>query len=246
MKSLLATVCLILGSLCTTIAVHAQTQAECQELFTKATDKVRSLRLLSKKNAFEMTASVIVTPEKGVVVRERIEVVSLGDKYRYKTNQMELYQDAKTMVVLQHDQKSVFMTRPVGDKQRQNQFSEMMKLQDSLQQHLTIRQCTREFGTVQANVGYTKIVFVPGKKLERLGLKSVSYWIDAGTAEVKKISMDYAPGSSYGMKRYELVIEKMNAQTETEPFKGTALEQAMQQDKLKSQWKAYQLIDKRG
>jgi hypothetical protein len=225
--------------------VSGQTQQECQDLFKKATDKVRSLRMMSARNAFEMTASMVATPEKGAVVQERMEVVMQGDKYKYKTNQFSLYQDKKTTVVVQKDRKSVFLTNAVSEDRRKDQFAEMMKLQDSLQEHLLLRECAREFGTVLPGVGFTKVVFVPTKKLEGLGLRSIAYWIDATAVEVKKITLEYTPGSAYGMKRYELIIEKMNAQSKTVPFPGDAAGQVMQGGKLKGDVKDYELIDKR-
>jgi hypothetical protein len=227
-------------------SAQAQTSAECGELFKRVTDKVRSLRLISAKNSFQLVAYVTITPEKGPVVQESMEIVALGNRYRLKTNQYSLYQDEKTMIVVQHDQKSIFMTKPLPEKQRQNQFAEMMRIQDSLQQQLQIKGCSREFGTIQPNTGFTKIIFASTKKLEKMGYKSVAYWVHAETAEVKKISMDYLPGSTYKMKRYELVIEKMNTSAAEEPFKGEAAAQVMnRKGQLKSEFSSYQVVDKR-
>jgi hypothetical protein len=226
-------------------SVSAQSSTECNELLTRAMAKVKSTRLIATSTAFELVAQITITPEKGPPIRERMEMIALGEKYKYVTNEYRLYQDNKTMVVIQPNEKSIFMTRPLPEKTRQNQFANMIAAQDSLLQELSVRSCSREFGTVVSDAGYTKVVCVASPKLEKMGFKTVSYWIDAQTAEVKKISMDYTPGSIYKLKRYEMVIEKMSTQSVSIPFKGDALSQAMEHGKLRNEFNAFQVVDKR-
>jgi len=220
-------------------------QSDCESVFQKAIDQVRSLRLLSRNNGFEMNCRIIVTPEKGSAVEDKLSVCSLKDKYKCVTGQYSLYQDASTMVVIQRDEKTVFITRPLPEKQRQDQFTRMIELQDSLQKHLTIKGCSREFGAVHRDKGYMKIDFIPESKLSRLGLKSITYWVELEHYEVHKISIEYIPGSGYGMKRYEMIIDTLNARSVTVPFKGTALSQVLKGDKVRSELKGYQLQDSR-
>jgi hypothetical protein len=225
--------------------VKVYAQEDCMAIFKKATDQVRSMRLLSKSNGFEMSCRVVITPEKGAAMHERMKIVSSNGKYQCSTEQYSLFQDEYTLVVIQRDKKNVFITRPLPEQLQQNQFTQMIKLQDSLQQHLIVKACVKEFGTVQNDEGYMKIVFVPDKRLEGLGLKSITYWIELEEYEVKKIAIDYTSGSVYGIKRYEMIVDAMNAQSTSTPFKGKALAQALQKDKLRDEFRNYQLIDKR-
>jgi hypothetical protein len=230
-----------------TIHLHSQVygQEDCMAIFRKATDQVRSMRLLSKSSGFELRCRIVVTPEEGGAVHERMKVVSLNGKYQCSTGEYSLFQDEYTLVVVQHDQKSIFITKPLPEQLRQDQFTQMIKLQDSLQKRLMVKACVKEFGTVQAGEGYMKIVFVPDKKIEGLGLKSITYWIALHQYEVRKIAIDYSPDSGYGIKRYEMIVDAMNAQSTSTPFKGKALAQALKNDKLRDEFKSYQLIDKR-
>lgn len=224
--------------------VHAQ--EDCAAVFRKATDQVRSMRLLAQnKNGFEMQCSIRITPETGAVVNEHLQVVAYKNKYKCITSQYSLYQDASTMVVIQHDQKSVFITHPVSAELRENQFTQMITLQDSLQKHLKLGSCSREFGSILPNEGYIRITFLPDDKIDGLGLKAITYWVELKRYEVKKIMIDYTPNSGYGVKKYELLVDKMNPQSIIEPFKNGAINQSMQKGKLKPEYTGYTLIDKR-
>jgi hypothetical protein len=241
---------LIFKTIFVVLVVHiapcfAYGQEDCAAIFKKAIDQVRSMRLLSKNNGFEMRCRIKITPESGALVEEHVEVIALKNKYRCITSKYSLYQDATTMVVIQHDEKTVFVTRPLPDQLRKDQFTEMVKLQDSLQQHLILGNCTKEFGTVHAGEGYIKITFVPDKTIDGLGLRAITYWVELERYEVKKIAIDYTPNSGYGVKKYELIVDKINAQSTTIPFKNEALAQGMLGDKLRSEFKSYVLIDKR-
>lgn len=224
--------------------VQAQ-QDDCQGLLRKVAERMRVLRQSGNVNGFEMKCRIVVTAENGEVKQEPMEVMVKGNKYHYKTGETSLYQDSKTMVVVQRAQRTVFLTKAIPDQQRQDQLTNMIKLQDSLQRHLELRQCSREFGTVKPGEGFIKMTFAPAKDIEGLGLRSITYWVAAGTPEITKIQVDYTPGSGYGIKKYELIVEKMDAGTKTEPFPGEATLMAMQGGKLRSEFKNYQLIDKR-
>lgn len=221
-------------------------QEDCAGIFKKATDQVRSMRLLAQnRNGFEMQCRIRITPEKGAIVEEYLQVIAYKNKYKCVTSQYSLYQDASTMVVIQHDQKSVFITHPVSAELRENQFTQMITLQDSLQKHLKLGSCSREFGSVLPNEGYIRITFLPDETIDGLGLKTITYWVELRQYEVKKIMIDYTPNSGYGVKKYELVVDKMNPQSTVIPFKGEALAQGINKGKLRNEFKGYQLVDKR-
>src|SRR5262245_9083277 len=117
-------------------------QGNCLELFKKATDKVKSVRAMTVNNGLEMTGRFVVTADNGEVVQQRMEIHTLGDKYWYKTNDYSLYQDGKTMVMIQHEQRSIFLTHPLSVKMREDKFTQLMTLQDSLLKHLTLKDCS--------------------------------------------------------------------------------------------------------
>jgi hypothetical protein len=240
MRKLVVLTCFVL-SFCP--GVNAQN--DCDKQFKKALDKVKSMRLMSVKGSFEMNCLIVVTGVNGDVRKENLTVNARGEKYKYKSSQFDLYQDGKTMVVIQHERKAVFLTQPMPEQRRSNQFAELVALQDSLQRYMTLSHCEQEFGTIVPGEGLFKMTFLPDKKIESAGLKSITYWISAATHDIRKMVMDYDGKSIYGIKKYEMTVLKMNLNSTTIPFQGEALAMAVERNKLKEALKGYQVIDKR-
>jgi|GEM_PF-3599944 len=218
---------------------------DCEELFKKATDKVRSLRLVGTGRGFNSVYQVTVTGEDGSINREKVEFGALRDKYFYKTSQLDFYQDQKTLVMIHHDEKIIYLTGGKGRKREEDQHSAMIKLLDSLQKYLVFQGCSREFGTVHPGKGYTHVTFSPGAKLKSSGLKSIGYWLDADELAVRKIMVNYTPGSGYGVQKYEMVVDEMNISPSRDPYAGAAVDKVFRNNKVRQEYKSYRIIDKR-
>jgi len=226
-------------------SVQAWSQADCMEQFKKIQDKTRLMRAQSGKAGFEMDCRIIVTTADGGVYKDRMTMGTRGDKYKYTSRQYALYQDNKTMVVIQHDRRMVYLSHSSPKSIREAEFADMLKLQDSLLRYMTLAGCEKEFGSVKSNEGYQKLRFIPGEKIKGAGLKSVTYWIESATEEVRKMSIDYAQNGNYRIRNYVIIIDKMNSSSTTAPFSGDAIAMAMDRGRLKAEYGAYQLIDKR-
>jgi len=218
---------------------------DCEELFKKATEKVRSLRLVGTGRGFNSVYHVIVTGEDGRVNREKVEFGALKDKYFYRTSQLDFYQDGETLVMIHHDEKVIYLTSGKGRKREEDQHSGMIRLLDSLQRYLVFQSCSREFGSVHPGKGYTHLVFNPGLKLKSSGLKSIGYWLDAEQLAVRKIMIDYTQGSGYGVRKYEMIVDEMDISPSRDPYAGTALDKVMRNNKVRQEFKSYRIVDKR-
>jgi len=235
----------LIGIILCLSGVIAFGQDDCLQHFTRALDKTKSLRADAEKNGFQMDCRIIVTADNGKVSQEKVSVSTQGKKFRYITAKYELYQDAQTLLVIQHDRKVVYVSHPTPEKIRETQFMEMIELQDSLRRYMSLAKCEKEFGTVHPDEGYQKIRFVPGEKLKNSILKGVTYWVETSTGEVRKIAIDYKPGSDFLIKNYVMLIDKMSTKKPVVPFSGQALAVVMTGKKMKSAYSNYQLVDRR-
>jgi hypothetical protein len=226
--------------------INAQALSDCEALFKKATDKVRSLRLISVNQGFEMTGSIVVTSNKGNISTNKMQVRSFGEKYFYQTNENTLYQDEKNLVVIQKDQKSIFVTSPLAEKARQNQFAEMMKIQDSLQRYLQVKKCLRETIGADKTKTYVQINFTLKNEIRNTGLESITYWIDEAMIEVKRIRIDYDEKSGSEIRSYEMNIDKVITNYNGVVFEGQAVSKVIdKKNNLVIAYKGFTLIDKR-
>jgi hypothetical protein len=220
-------------------------QTDCERIFNSALEKVKSFRTISSQHGFEMACTIQITSSNGRVQRDRIEIKTWNEKYQYITDKMSLYQDEKTLVVIQKDQKSIFITRPMPKEKQQNEFYKSLSVQDSVQKHMKLRSCTNEFGAVEKHVGYLKMVYEPTEELKSSGLKSIIYWLDQERLEIKRIVINYAAEALHGLKTYDLVINRLNQKVTTSPFTGDALTKVMQGKALRAEYSGYTCTDKR-
>ena len=112
----------MLLAICIATVSYAQQTSACSELFEKATAKVAKLRSSDAEKGFELVGRIIVTTAKGEVKQEKLEVRSFGHKYSYVTNAMIIYQDSNSMVVIQEDARSIFITKPLTIEQLEYKF----------------------------------------------------------------------------------------------------------------------------
>jgi hypothetical protein len=223
---------------------HAFAQDDCLKRFTRVLEKTKAMRA-EAGNGFQMDCKIIVTAPDGKVSRESMSIISQGKKFRYNTSKYALYQDAETLLVIQHDRKVVYVSKPVPETLRETQFAGILKLQDSIQGYMKLIGCEREFGTVNPAEGYEKLRFVPGEEIKNSVFKAVTYWIETSKEEVRKIAVDYQANSDLPIKSYVMLINSLDTGKKDSPFEGGALTVAFTAGKLKNEFKGYQLIDKR-
>lgn len=224
----------------TVMRVAAQ---DCSVLFRQAYEKMRALRM-SGSESMAVTYSVNVAARSGESHSERIEVKAHDKKSRIVSREITLYQDQHALVAIQHGSKSIFITKPIPEQMRQNQFNDLLKLQDTVFRHMTIKNCAAE-KVSGFDRPLSKVNFNLEKKLsERLGIKSVIYWMDAATIEVKKVRIDYAESNPM-VRSLEYSIEEMDLSYRQAPFAGSAVSVVMEGGKLKEKYKNYAVTDKR-
>jgi hypothetical protein len=226
------------------IGSWAQQLSECETLFRKATEKVKELRS-GGTNGFQMTGRIVVTTFDGAVYHQSLEIKFAHKKYQYLTDHLSLYQDEHSLVVVQRDQQSIFVTKPPTKKMQSNHFNDVMALQDSLGKHLRLAACSKEFGVIEKNAGYIKMTFDGNDAIRTAGLHAITYWVDTETLAVRKILIQYLSNSGSGIKTYEMIVDQMDLHYDRIPFAGEAIARILQDNKLKGEYQSYQLIDKR-
>jgi hypothetical protein len=232
---------LVLGC---TIAQAFQ-QDDCQTLFKKVIEKTSEQRKMANEKGFEMVSRIKITQENNQVFTDQMEVRLSGKKYHYKSKTLSMYQDEASLVTIQHDSKVVFITKAQPASFREKQFSQMLTVMDSLQRHMSFQSCSKEFGAVKKGEGYRKIVFMPTAELKAAGIKQIAYWLHEPTTTVRKISISYAAGNDYGLKEYELIVDELSYSYTANPFDGKATQKVLSNNKLRSEFIGYELIDKR-
>ena len=230
---------LILGSFA------LQAQEDCTSIFNKVVANATAKRKPAAATGFDISCSVRMVNDNNVVQKDEIEMKMMGTQYYYKAGAIALYQDEQTLVIVNAENRSVFLTRPMPDLYRQNQFDQISKLQDSVLRAYEVRSCAKEYGSVDPDRGYYKLVMQPGKNVKEGAVQSAVYWVTKDELEIKKIQVHYSANAGYGIKEYEMLINHMKVGGGAKPFQGRALEQVLVGTKLKESLATYQLIDKR-
>jgi hypothetical protein len=168
-----------------------------------------------------------------------------GNKYMSSVGGVHLYQDENAMLVINVNQKAIFISSPVSAAARHKQIDQMMQMQDSLESYFTVKDCEKEWGAVEKDKGYYKLSMVPLKKLSAPGVQSITYWITAEENTVKKIKVYYLKQSASGIKEYEMRITKMTVGETINPFDGTVMNVVMEGGKLRSLYRDFSFVDRR-
>lgn len=227
-------------------ASMAYAQNECAAMFKRATDKAAHQRSMLNKQGFQMSCMLKITYENNTAFTDRMEIQLNGNRYAYTSRSLNLYQDDKNMVTVQHDPKMVFITRSKPAAFQETQFTQVLAVVDSLQRHIELIGCSKEFGAVKSDQGYHKVLFKPSSDLKNAGIKSLAYWINSDSEAVEKIMLEYTEGNAYGIRKYEMIVEKLDYAFSGVPFQGEALKKVMSNSNvLKPEFAGYELIDKR-
>lgn len=221
--------------------LHSSAQHEkCSELFGIAYAKMKK-RQAHQPSSLSMSYSVAVTLPDNETYTDRIEVKMHNKKSAVISKDVALYQDGSTLVAIRPAGNVIFLTRPLPESLKQSQMGDLVKLQDTLFQHMTMKSCE---SVTNEGKPLTKQVFVLSRDhYERLGVSAITYWMDEATVEMKKVRIDYAGNPR--IKTLEYSIDEWNTDYRQSPFEGTALSVVMTGEVLKSKYKGYSLTDKR-
>lgn len=219
--------------------------SECDELFEKVVKKTRTVRQ-SAKNGFELQCTLKIVKSNGETTEEQMTILQYKNKYCFRSQVATIYQDQNDFVVVQHDQKQIFITKPQPQSIRDSQFEQIFSMIDSLQKYMTLKGCAKEFGTVSRLEGYRKLTFAPQRQLKEMGIKVVNYWIHEANLSVRKIMIEYDQGNDYELKAYELTIDKLSYAYEGEVFSGKALDQVLaKNNRVLQVYSSFKVVDNR-
>jgi hypothetical protein len=221
--------------------ITLQAQVNCSELLEQAIEATQKVRN-SPNSTFELEAQVNVIQNDGKRSIQTFSVKSNGKKFASESNDVKMFQDESSLVVIQTNPKTVFIARPASSE---NQFTQALQMIDSLKKYVTVRGCEREFGTVIKGEPVFKVTYGANSKLRSAGLESITYWIHEPTKTIKKFNVRYAPKNEFQISQYEMIISKMNYGTKVIPFGGSALEKVFSGKTLRSEFRGYELLDNR-
>jgi len=227
------------------MAVIETSAQDCTKLFHDVTQKLERDRTEASSKGFSMAFVVRVSMNDGKIHTQEMEVAMKGKKYMYSTKTMHLYQDEKASVVVNGVNNSILITKPDANISQSLQYQQIEKMQDSIASYFDVRSCSKEWGLVDKDMGYYKLVLSPKEKLKNMGVTSIVYAVTVDKMEVRRIQIFYDPARAEGIKEYDMVIKKRNETAIQSPFSGTAIGIVMEKDKLKSSYSNYSLIDKR-
>lgn len=218
---------------------------DCGAIFKQVLGKVKSDRNSVTDNGLLMSLRVRVTMNDGKIHSEDMTIALKGEKYKYSSKSMNLYQDEKVSVVVNSNDNSILITKSDPLLVKSNVYDQMNKLQDSVANYFDVKSCDKEWGLVDKNTGYYKMVLLPTEKLKGLGVNSIVYAVSTDKMEVRRINVYYDPEIANGIKEYEMLIADRNSGKVQYPFTGTAVGVVMTDGKLKNDYSGYSVIDKR-
>lgn len=137
---------------------------DCDQLIRKLTDKSAADRKLAREKGFLLEGKVSVSLQKGGTNQLPIIVRAGRGKYYMMNGGMEMFLDDAAVVVVDHREKSIFLTSPLPESTREKQFENILVLQDSLLRYFKVNKCDREWGTVLAGVGLQRIEMKPSEE----------------------------------------------------------------------------------
>lgn len=216
-------------------------QPECRQLLDKAVAKFK-LQQATPAKGLLMDYHVTSTSREGDVIEDEISIRAYGSKVLTKSNDITMYQDAETVVVVQAGSKTVFISGAVTVEARKSQLANWAVQQDSLLKSLELKECEAE---VLNERTCSKMTFGLSKRLSAVGVDKVIYWIEPEELEVRRIYMTYADNENSRLKTWEMKVDEMSTQYRNAPFTGTALSVVWDGKNLKPVYKGYKIVDQR-
>ena len=209
----------------------------CLENFNAAYHSLKDAQKNSK--GILINYSVEMVTDQGQKQREHLILKSTGSKSMIKSGLVTVFQDVATMVALQSDEKTIFITRPIPATWKKAQLAGILNVQDSLIAYLSLKSCSADLLNGKS---VQKIVFDVKGRLKNTGVNTVSYWID--DQSMKSILIEY--NETRPIKSWRVFIEQLDTSYSSDPFQGSAISQALDKNnKVKKDFYNYKVIDKR-
>jgi hypothetical protein len=238
----------VMGVLLVLISISAFSQSDdCRSLVRQSLDKMKRTSA-STKGGVMMEYEVNVKTVENASYTDNIGVAIYGDKIRLASADIMLYQDSKTMVIVQKEANTIFIAQPNSRNFNRNQLDEFIKVNDSLFNSMIVKNCQLDNAVkVAGNVASKNIVFaLPAKLQQSSGIHSVSYWLDEKNLLIKKVFIQYNSGNDQQLASIDFDFKKTNYDYVSQPFEGSALGAVMtSKNSLKPEYSGYTLIDKR-
>jgi len=194
---------------------YGQSNAACTDILRAAYDEFRTPTGEGYALSYIMKTTVV----DGSVTAENIALKFYNGKSLVKTNSTTIYQDSETMVAIDHERKSIFITRAMDQNVLQQQFGQSTLLQDSLLDNSHHISCNN---TANNKNEWQITLSDQNKMITDLGLSSMTYWIDRKVSRINKISAVYLPDNSM-MKSVEVSFGQVDKSYQEEVFAGAAL-----------------------
>ncbi|AYB29196.1 hypothetical protein [Chryseolinea soli] len=218
---------------------------DCEALFQEAYASLKKASL-QPTHGLMMKYEVNVLAVTGEQYTDVINLQMKGGRFKITSGDFTLYQDDKTMVVIQPKAETIFVTKPSGmDK---NKLQEMMALQDSLARYMTIKKCSNVSDSrIADGKPCRKMDFMlPANIEKRMGVSAVTYWIEESTRIMRKVQIIYKKRSEQPLARVDFDFREMVVDYKSQPFDGTALSKVMKgKSNPKPEYARYKIIDKR-
>lgn len=226
------------------IAFSAGAQ-EGQELFKTAFAKMKEASTYATKG-LSLKYNVTVLTAAGQQYSDNIALEMKDKRFKVISSDVSVFQDEKTMVVIQPAQKVIFMTKPTP-AMGNNQWQNLIALQDSLVANLIVKSCVDVVDLKIAKGPCKKIdLMLPMRIQQNMGVTSVTYWIEEREATIRKVQIVYAKRSEQPLSRLDFEFREMNFNYRATPFAGTALSLVMEnRSNMKASYKDFKVIDKR-
>jgi hypothetical protein len=226
-------------------ASNAQFDKDCKGLFL---DGVKNLKnTFSDSGEGALTYNVTTTlAEGGKEVSELVKVVFKGSKSKIETSKVMIYQDDRTMVTINNNQKTIFFGETTLNKQwKLDGIAAMGMIQDTLLQYLHVNYCETTCPDNNKKLFEEKIEMTLEKRYEGFsGISKLTYWIRHSDKMITRMQVDYVDGNKLGVKSISLRIVEINSKIKGAVFQGTATAMVRNGDgTLKSAYKNFQIFD---
>ncbi|HYF68640.1 MAG TPA: hypothetical protein VD884_10910 [Ohtaekwangia sp.] len=219
---------------------------DCLSVFRQAYGKMKNFSHDSHDGLL-LKYSVHVETTTGENYSDFINLEMRQKRVKVVSSDFTVFQDEKTMVVIQPEAKVIFMTRPVAESLRQNQLAAFMKLQDSIYKYMKVRSCGID-PAVKDNGGNStqRIMFqLPIGVQEASGVTTVTYWVDASQLAIKRLKLTYGSSSSL-YKAVSFHFDQVDDKYVGVPFDGSALSRVMEgKSRIKERYRHFEMIDQR-
>ena len=238
MKTKLLSVFFLLG-------MFSTSAQDCHELFKTAFAKMKASAAQATKG-MSLKYNVQVQTASGEQYSDIISLEVKNKRFKVVSAQATIFQDDKTMVVIQPEEKVIFMSKPTSTV-GSSRWADIVALLDSLVKHMIVKNCAVATDLTTANGLCRKIDFkLPTRIQEKMGITSVTYWIEENDATIRKVQIVYAKRVNQRLARLDFEFREMNFDYRSTPFEGTALGIVMEgRSNMKASYKNFKLIDNR-